>query len=150
VGDDELWVDVALDQQVVMVHRGDALVYFTVASTGAAPRGTPKGTWHLVAKHALKDMRSRQGAAERYHVEDVPWALYFRSTYALHGAYWHWGFGRPASHGCVNLAPTDARILFERLGPDLPEGWRTLYPTAADPELVVRVRRGDDVGRDRR
>ena len=32
---------------------------------------------------------------------------------ALHGAYWHRRFGERVSHGCVNLAPTDAAWLYE-------------------------------------
>lgn len=149
VGDQDLWVDVELGQQALMVRRGDALEYFTVVSTGAAPMGTPKGTYRITGTWAHKDMASREGADDPYHVEDVPWTLVFRPSYALHGAYWHWGFGRTASHGCVNLAPRDAKWLFDRVGPALPDGWLTIHPRE-DEGTVVRIRRGADAGLDRR
>lgn len=149
VRDDEVWVDVELDQQTLQLFRGDELVYWTVIASGAPPKGTPLGTYRILGKFAYKDMASRAGADDVYYVEDVPWTMVFRPSYALHAAYWHWGFGRVASHGCVNLAVKDARYLFENLGIALPQGWEAIYPTAAE-SAVVRIRRGADVGRDRR
>jgi hypothetical protein len=64
----------------------------------------------------------RRGAAG-FELRDVPWIQYFASGYALHGAYWHDVFGIPRSHGCINLAPIDARIVFRWTDPPLPEGW---------------------------
>jgi hypothetical protein len=64
----------------------------------------------------------RRGAAG-FELRDVPWIQYFASGYALHGAYWHDVFGVPRSHGCINLAPIDARIVFRWTDPPLPEGW---------------------------
>ncbi len=150
VGDDELWVDVELSQQVLQLWRGDELQYWTVIASGAPPKITPLGTYRILGKYAYKDMASRADAVDDvYYVEDVPWTMVFRPSYALHAAYWHWGFGRVASHGCVNLAVKDARYLFENLAIALPEGWEAIYPTAEE-SAVVRIRRGDDVGRDRR
>lgn len=49
-----------------------------------------------------------------YDLPGVPWNLYFTMEGAvIHGAYWHQNFGTPYSHGCVNLAPNDAKILYE-------------------------------------
>ena len=38
-----------------------------------------------------------------YYLPNVPYVMYFYQGYALHGTYWHSNFGRPMSHGCVNL-----------------------------------------------
>jgi hypothetical protein len=148
-GDQELWVDVDLRQQALMVRQGDALVYFTLVSSGAGAMPTPIGTWQIFEKHGLKDMVSRPGAADTYRVEDVPWTMVWKPRYSLHTAYWHWGFGRTASHGCVNLTPQDARWLYEHVGAQVPEGWKVLV-AREDEGGVVRVRRGDDVGEDHR
>jgi lipoprotein-anchoring transpeptidase ErfK/SrfK len=51
--------------------------------------------------------------SDAYYLEDVPWTMYFDEARALHGAYWHNGYGYPRSHGCVNLSPGDARWLYE-------------------------------------
>ena len=64
----------------------------------------------------------RRGAAG-FELRDVPWIQYFASGYALHGAYWHDVFGVARSHGCVNLAPIDARVVFRWTDPPVPDGW---------------------------
>ena len=53
-----------------------------------------------------------ENAARYYRMEDVPWVQYFSKGVGLHGAFWHRGFGKVRSHGCVNLAPLDAYTYF--------------------------------------
>ncbi len=65
----------------------------------------------------------RRGATG-FELRDVPWIEYFASGYALHGAYWHDSFGIPRSHGCVNLSPVDARVIFLWTDPPVPPGWQ--------------------------
>ena len=63
-----------------------------------------------------------------YFIQDVPWVLYFRGSYAIHGAFWHDRFGLRTSHGCVNLSPTDARRFFEFVqSPELIEGFHAMF-----------------------
>ena len=64
----------------------------------------------------------RRGSAG-FELRDVPWIQYFAAGYALHGAYWHDVFGVARSHGCVNLAPIDARVVFRWTDPPVPDGW---------------------------
>jgi lipoprotein-anchoring transpeptidase ErfK/SrfK len=64
----------------------------------------------------------RRGAAG-FELRDVPWIQYFAAGYALHGAYWHDVFGVPRSHGCINLSPIDARVVFRWTDPPVPDGW---------------------------
>ncbi|HEY5954912.1 MAG TPA: L,D-transpeptidase, partial [Polyangiaceae bacterium] len=66
---------------------------------------------------------TRRRGSLGFELRDVPWIQYFASGYALHGAYWHDVFGVPRSHGCVNLAPIDARYVFMWTDPPVPEGW---------------------------
>jgi len=65
---------------------------------------------------------TRRGASD-FELRDVPWIQYFAAGYALHGAYWHDVFGTARSHGCVNLAPIDARYVFLWTDPPVPAGW---------------------------
>ena len=97
-----------------------------------------------------KQAAEQAAKAEKYLVEAVPWTMHFGYRYALHAAYWHWGYGNWASHGCVNLSPRDARMLFERLHPALPDGWHTVYENADDPGSSVRIHWADIPIRDRR
>ena len=63
---------------------------------------------------------------------EVPWIAYYDRSYALHGEWWHDRLGRPHSLGCINLAPADARWLFEWLEPALPVGWYAVVADAHD------------------
>jgi hypothetical protein len=79
-----------------------------------------------------------------YSVADVPWTMYYDRDFALHTAYWHDGFGSPRSHGCVNLSPRDARLLYHWSSPDVPPGWTTVYGNTDVPGSLVRVRSNRD------
>ena len=74
-----------------------------------------------------------------YSIQDVPWAMYFNDNFALHGAFWHHGFGRVRSHGCVNLGATDARWLFMWSTPYLPKGWHGVHAHEGSPGTTVVV-----------
>ena len=65
---------------------------------------------------------TRRGSSD-FELRDVPWIQYFAAGFALHGAYWHDVFGIARSHGCINLAPIDARYVFQWTDPPVPKGW---------------------------
>jgi hypothetical protein len=73
-------------------------------------------------RHPEYGITHRRGASD-YELRDVPWIQYFESGYALHGAYWHDVFGIPRSHGCINLSPIDAFVVFNWTEPKIPRGW---------------------------
>jgi lipoprotein-anchoring transpeptidase ErfK/SrfK len=74
-----------------------------------------------------------------YLVEDVPWTMYFNGPIALHAAYWHDDFGYEHSRGCVNLAPHDARWLFDWTEGQAPSGERDLFFNRDSPGTWVYV-----------
>ena len=74
-----------------------------------------------------------------YSIRDVPYILYFERSYAIHGTFWHNNFGVPMSHGCVNLAPLDAKWVFFWSSPHIPEGWHGMWSTADKPGSWVVV-----------
>jgi lipoprotein-anchoring transpeptidase ErfK/SrfK len=142
---DEVWLDVDRGQQVLALRKGKELLFVTLVSTGRGIQWrTPSGIFRIMNKSIYGDMASLPDAEEPYHVEKVPWVAYFWPRYAIHGAFWHWGFGHTASHGCINLSPRDARYIFDRLYPYLPNGWHTVYEAPSDPGMVLRVRLGAD------
>jgi len=71
-------------------------------------------------------MKSQEYDDIPYYVNRVPWVMFFQAHNALHGAYWHDRFGVTKSHGCANLAPKDAKYLFDWLEPALPNGWTSV------------------------
>ena len=42
----------------------------------------------------------------------MPHSIFFRGGYAIHGTGAVKNLGRPASHGCVRLAPKNAALLY--------------------------------------
>lgn len=142
----ERWVDVELASQTLVAYEGEKPVFATLVSTGkgaqGTPTGTPKGVHRIWVKlrSSTMDNLEDEWAASNYAIEDVPYVQFFNKGVAIHGAFWHRGFGRVRSHGCVNVAPLDAQRLFAFTGPRLPAGWSATFPTEFEPGTVVRVR----------
>jgi lipoprotein-anchoring transpeptidase ErfK/SrfK len=142
----ERWLDVDLATQTLVAYEGDRPVYATLASTGKGKEGTdaatPKGEFRIWVKLMSSNMDNLEDeeAMKYYAIEDVPYVQYFSSGVGLHGAFWHRGFGRVRSHGCVNLAPLDAQRLFAFTSPHLPAGWTAVLPTQTEEGTLVRVR----------
>ncbi|MCA9658482.1 MAG: L,D-transpeptidase, partial [Myxococcales bacterium] len=128
VREGEHWVHVDLSEQTLVAYVGDEPVFATLVSTGKEPGMTPIGVHRLQSKHIATSMRDQPMEEDAYSIEDVPWTQYFHNNVALHGAFWHGGFGLVRSHGCVNLSPADARWLFGHTEPALPEGWHSISP----------------------
>ena len=144
VGANERWIDVDVDQQVMVAYQGDRPVYATLVSTGRRPRShrTPVGEFRVWVKLATSDMDDleRTDVEQNYSLEAVPWVQYFEGANGFHAAFWHDAFGQRRSHGCVNLSPADARWLFGFTEPALPPGWYAILPTDEQPGTLVRVR----------
>jgi hypothetical protein len=123
------WIDVSILRQSLVAYEGEDPVYVTLVSTGIDGIGDPKttkstirGQFLIHTKHVSITMDGDQ-VGDEFDLRDVPYVQYFTAGYALHGAYWHDGFGRPRSHGCINLSPLDAHWLFEWTDPPVPEAW---------------------------
>jgi hypothetical protein len=134
------WVDVDLGEQVVVAYLGAEPVYATLTSSGREPNHTPRGNYPVWGKASAITMKSQAYDDEPYYVNRVPWVLFFQAHNALHGAYWHDRFGNVKSHGCANLAPRDARYLFDWLEPKLPPGWTAVryWDLTQAPHVHVR------------
>lgn len=141
VGPNEKWIDVSLSSQTLVAYEGPRPVFATLVSTGKQGHRTPEGEFRITSKFISTNMSDAPEGDEPYLIEDVPWTMYFNLAIALHGAFWHSRFGRERSHGCVNLAPADARWLFMWVGPDLPEGWHGVTSTEENPGTRVFVHR---------
>jgi hypothetical protein len=139
VGKRDRWVHVDADEQTLVAYEGDRPVLATLVSTGRARTPTRRGLFRVFAKTVHGTMRGR-GWAD-YFAEEVPWILHFHGGEALHGTYWHDGFGTPHSHGCVNLSLADARWLFEWTPPPVPKGWHGVLPLREPPVWVWVTRR---------
>jgi len=146
VGEGERWIDVNLERQVVVAYDWKQPRYVTLVSTGRSKTPspeqsylTPKGLHRIRGKHLTSTMDNDEPGEPPYSLEDVPYVMYFRGAYAFHSAFWHDRFGRPRSHGCINMAPYDAKWLFNWAGPDLPDTWHGGMATEDNPGTWVHV-----------
>ena len=101
------WIEVDLSKQRLYAHEGQQTVLTAVVSTGTRYYPTVTGRFKIYAKY-----RSAPMSGPGYYLPNVPYTMYFYGGYAIHGTYWHNNFGRPMSHGCVNMKTPEARWLF--------------------------------------
>jgi hypothetical protein len=136
--ENEKWFDIDLDEQTLVAYEGTKPVYATMVSTGKWKHPTPV----LIARVQSKLERTTMASDKQdvYSVADVPWTMFYDGNYALHTSYWHDGFGSVQSHGCINLSPFDARLLFRWSSPDVPPGWIAVRGDEDHPGSLVRVR----------
>jgi hypothetical protein len=141
----ERWIDVDLDSQILVAYEGDLPVYSTMVSSGAKDTPTETGLYRMWLKESEADMKGLNGE-DPYSVATVPWTQFFspEKGLALHTAYWHDQFGTRRSHGCVNLAPRDARWLYFWSDPQVPPGWTMAAGVVEAPGSIVRVRSKED------
>ncbi|MBL8164165.1 MAG: L,D-transpeptidase family protein [Anaerolineae bacterium] len=98
---------VSTGEQRIYAYENGTMVYSRIVSTGRSETPTVKGDYRIYVKYAADDM-----AGPGYFLPQVPYTMYFYQGYAIHGTYWHNSFGRPMSHGCVNLPVGEAQWFF--------------------------------------
>jgi hypothetical protein len=149
IGATERWIDIDLQQQVLTAFDGETPAFATLVSTGRRNNNenehfnTPSGQYRVYAKHVTTTMDGDTAGDNPYSIEDVPWVMYFHDSYAIHGAFWHGQWGWRMSHGCVNMAPEDARWIFNWASPQLPEGWHGIFSGESETGSPVVVHHGD-------
>jgi hypothetical protein len=107
---------VDLTKEILYAYDGDTLFMQQAISTGLELTPTAIGTFAVNRKMPSTYMQGPvPGVSDQYYdLPGVPWDLYFTfDGSAIHGAYWHNKFGEPWSHGCVNLPPDQAHILYD-------------------------------------
>jgi lipoprotein-anchoring transpeptidase ErfK/SrfK len=92
------------DQQMRVSVGGDPTYRFDV-STGRKGYATPRGSYGV--QRMYKEYYSR-----KYDWSPMPYSIFFRGGYAIHGTGEVNRLGRTASHGCVRLSVENARRLY--------------------------------------
>ena len=95
-------IDLTHQRMHVVASRG---TYDWPVSSARSGFYTPGGSFaptHLERMHYSK----------KYHMSPMPYSIFFRGGYAIHGTYATGALGRPASHGCVRLSPGHAAALY--------------------------------------
>lgn len=117
-------IQVRLDQQIVIAYENNLPVFVTTASTGGILRvgtyTTPQGNFVTFYKRPSRHMAAGDIAASGFDLPGVPWVQYItESGISFHGTFWHNDFGRPRSHGCINLSSNAAKWLYRWTSPQV-------------------------------
>jgi lipoprotein-anchoring transpeptidase ErfK/SrfK len=101
----EVSVRIDLATQTMRVAVDGASYSVWAVSTARPGYHTPKGTYR---PYAL----DRMHYSSLYDWTPMPYSIFFRRGFAIHGTTEVGLLGRPVSHGCVRLRPDNARTLF--------------------------------------
>ena len=96
---------VDLSEQRMRVYVNGRQAYSWPVSTGRKGYTTPTGTYSPKRMHRMWHSR-------KYNMSPMPYSIFFRGGYAVHGTNYVKKLGRTASHGCVRLQTSNARRLY--------------------------------------
>lgn len=128
-------IEVRLDAQLILAYEAERPVFAARAATGAVlsvgTYTTPVGRFETYHKRPSRHMAAGDIAASGFDLPGVPWVLYIKDNgISMHGTYWHNDFGRPRSHGCINLSPSAAKWLYRWSMPFVPPAKQYKYEYA--------------------
>lgn len=137
-----IYVD--LSSQMLYAKEGDKIIYQFSISSGKWGR-TPTGdfiTWIKLQSTRMKGGSKALGTY--YDLPNVPYTMFFYNKdvpkylgYSIHGAYWHNNFGHPMSHGCINMKPDEAKVIYDWANP--PTAGFTTKVDDAHPGTAITI-----------
>jgi hypothetical protein len=110
-----------LNYQSISCREGEREVYFCRMSSGSKHDiyGNPIGTWstplgtHWTWRKSISMHMAGNTVGSGWDTPGVSWTTLFSGTgIAIHSTFWHNLYGMPRSHGCLNVAPEDAKWIF--------------------------------------
>lgn len=131
--DTDKWISIDLYEQVLVAYEGETPVFSTLISSGLKDWGTNEGLFHVYLRYPRAAMSGAYQQPDFYYLQEVPWTMYFDGDIALHGTYWHDGFGYRASHGCVNASIMDSKWLYDWADSE----WDFSVPNDTGPAIYV-------------
>ncbi|HMQ57063.1 MAG TPA: L,D-transpeptidase [Rhizobiaceae bacterium] len=96
---------VDISSQTMTVSHNGRMLYHWPVSTGRSGFRTPTGKWRPTRMHKMWYSR-------KYDNSPMPYSIFFKGGYAIHGTNYVKSLGAPASHGCVRLHTANARELY--------------------------------------
>lgn len=96
---------VDVSSQTMTVSKHGRVLYTWPVSTARKGYVTPRGQYKPTRMHKMWYSR-------KYDMSPMPYSIFFRGGYAIHGTNYVKQLGRPASHGCVRLHTANAARLY--------------------------------------
>ena len=125
-------IEVWLRDQVVIAYEGDNQVQMLRCSAGMKYFNhflTPTGAFSTDYKRPSRHMvAGSKASSNSYDLPGVPWVSFIdENGISFHGTYWHNDFGKPRSHGCINLPSAGAKWIYRWTMPTVPFPDQTVY-----------------------
>lgn len=96
---------ISLSAQEMVVYVDGVARYGWAVSTARPGYRTPVGSFRPTRMHTM-------WYSKKYDNAPMPSSIFFLGGYAVHGTPHIRSLGRPASHGCVRLDPSNAKTLY--------------------------------------
>jgi lipoprotein-anchoring transpeptidase ErfK/SrfK len=97
---------VDVGSQTMTVSEDGRIIHSWKVSTARRGYVTPRGTYR--PQRLYRMWRSR-----KYDNAPMPYSVFYNGGYAVHGTGHVKSLGRPASHGCVRLATSNAKRFYD-------------------------------------
>ena len=135
------WIDLDLDQGTVVLYEGEHATFAALAlSTPQKKPGLSLGSTTVLAKYITDKTLDPRSLDSSHEVYDVPWVIELASGLRLHGAF-HQDKRATVNSARVELAPEDAKRVWNWVDPTLPEGWHAVTASSdVDKRTDVLVR----------
>ena len=101
----EVVARVSISEQKMQVTVGGRQTYEWKVSTAGKGYVTPTGSWKPYRMHEM-------WYSKKYDNAPMPHSVFFTGGYAVHATPHVKNLGRPASHGCIRLHPTNAEAFY--------------------------------------
>lgn len=144
VPNSEKKIQVHLNDQIVVAYEGDTPVRMIRCSGGTKYYNrymTPTGDFTTDYKRPSRHMvNGSKATATTYDLPGVPWVSFINEDgISFHGTYWHNDFGKPRSHGCINLPSEGAKWLYRWTLPVVPFEEQKFYKRPGTAVVVTKV-----------
>lgn len=104
-------IGISIKDQTLTYSLGHYAIKTIKISSGLPRTPTPTGEFTILKKPAFVTYKG-----PGYFYPNTRWNMLFKTSsrggYYIHGAYWHNNFGKPMSHGCVNVSYADVEALY--------------------------------------
>ena len=140
----EKLIKVHLNEQTVVAYEGDTAVQMIRCSSGTKLFNiylTPTGDFSTDYKRPSRHMvNGSKAAANTFDLPGVPWVSFINDNgISFHGTYWHNDFGKPRSHGCINLPSEGAKWIYRWTLPVVPFAEQTFYKRPGTSVVVTKA-----------
>jgi len=135
-------LEVRTKEQMTIAYEWDRPVFVARTATGAEFSNgifyTPPGRHKTFHKRPSRHMATGNLANNGFDLPGIPWVSYItESGIAFHGTYWHNDYGKPRSHGCINLTSQAAKWVYRWSLPSVIPNEQYAYDESATKVDVI-------------